>query len=263
MKLIVNAIIVIIINVTFSINAQEVIDTLLFDNYTIISKKEYFNTLQRIITDINSECDKLTGSRENQKQIIIFFFKTKKEYIEYYKKLFGENPYTGNGGRCVIKKDAVVIFGYREVGFGSITHELVHARITSDWPLIPGWLNEALAQALGAPSQSVGAVYASEKLLGKGVYYTLGDLFKHCEKEYLHHIDREKIIDLGKMKVAEGLWLIGHSFVFYLKEKEFLEEFYVAYRDEYCIDRAIKNIGFNNIFDLQKDFFDWIKNVRL
>lgn len=244
-------------------NADQSFDTLVYDNYTIISNREYFNELKQIIPDVNNECNRLTGKLENQKQIDAYFFKTKEEYVEYYKKSFGKNPVTGDGGRCIIKKNSAILFGYREIGFGSITHELVHAVIVPDWPEIPGWFNEALAQALGAPSQSIGAVAASKELIEKGEYYTLKALFNHFEKEYLHHINREIIIDLGKIKVAGGIWLIGHSFVYYLKEKGFLGEFYRTYRDEFCFDLAIKNIGFRSISEMQKDFYGWLRDTKL
>lgn len=263
MKFFVKSIIIITLNVITKIHGDQYFDTLQIDNYTIVSPKQYFYELERIIPNTNSLCNKLIGQLENKKHVVTYFFKTKKDYIEYYKKSFGENPSTGDGGRCVIKKDTVIIFGYREIGFGSITHELVHAIIVPDWPKIPGWLNEAIAQALGAPSQSVGAIRVSKDLLEKGEYYTLKELFKHKEKEYLHHIEREKIIKLDNMKVASGIWLIGHSFVYYLKERELLGKFYRSCKNENDIEVVVKNIGFENILILQKDFFKWLGDTEL
>lgn len=245
------------------VNGSHLLDTIIFDNSTIISYKKYFNELERIIPNVRGQCNNLIDNSEQPKHVVAYFLNTKKEYVDIYNKLYKENPSTGDGGRCVIKKDSVIIFGYREIGFGSITHELVHAIIVPSWPNIPGWLNEALAQAFGAPSQTIGAITASKDLLKKGEYYTLAELFKHNEKDYLQHINRRKIIELDNMRIAGGIWLIGHSFVYYLKEKGYLSDFFKTYRNKNNVFVAIQEIGYTDILILENEFFEWLRDLSL
>lgn len=161
-------------------------------NYAVISATEHLPIVQKVLSLTYKNCLKIISPDTTKiKFTVAYFENSKKDYELLYNSLYPQGP-SGHGGMCVVHKDFIRVFGYKEIGYGSIAHEFVHSIIINDWENIPGWINEGIAQTLGAPMQCVGAVKASKKLIANNKYYTLKELFEHNEVEYLHHINKSK-----------------------------------------------------------------------
>jgi predicted esterase len=88
------------------------------------------------------------GDQRDGPAIRVYYPRTQGEQASLHRSLTGTEIVGQHG--CV-SWGPTRAWGSADVGNGTLAHELVHVFVMSDWPAIPGWLNECLAVALGCP----------------------------------------------------------------------------------------------------------------
>jgi hypothetical protein len=160
------------------------------------------------------------------------------------------------------------MFGLSSVGNGSLGHELAHILMMTEWPAMPGWLNEGLAVSLGCPllgyrSEKVDVtdmhLYTALQALKQGVWTPLEQTFQARGTEYAD-LDRVKV-KLPALGVSSfvGPLATGRMLVRWLDETGKLPAFYQAFRDAkdpaQALQRTFPGVGRG---DVEKDFLKWI-----
>ena len=83
------------------------------------------------------------------KAITVYLFGSSSPYEAYCKKRWGEKCLSKYGFYRPDERRMVMNAG---LGLGTLTHELVHPIVESDFPSAPTWINEGIASLFEAPS---------------------------------------------------------------------------------------------------------------
>lgn len=153
-----------------------------------------------------------------------------------------------------------------DVGSGSLAHEAVHVFVQSDWPQVPGWLNESLAVALGCPKVGVRItdrlatddlwLHVGRQALAADRWTPVAVTFG-CEGSDYGSCDTVdlKIADGATIKV--GPLLTGRLLVRMLDETGRLDRFYQGWRDRGGAAGALDAIGLGDAAVLDRELRAW------
>lgn len=224
---------------------------------------ELAGELRRIITRVRAETRALTGRdtplrAQDPGWTRIYYAATREDYAALYWRITGHSP-ASMGGMTEFAPRPPRIFGCEEVGGGSIGHEMVHVLIMRDWPTIPGWFNEALAQALGASNQSQRASRIARVAWAADRWIPLEDVALQQDSDYSHLTRNGRLVSHGGWEGTMNRLITGHAFVWWLHETGRLSTFYRAIRDTRNVTSACQAIGLERIQDAEQLWLTWLK----
>jgi hypothetical protein len=177
------------------------------------------------------------GDLEDGPAIRVYYPQTQGGQAALYRSIMGaEIP----GLHGTVTWQPTRTWGSADVGSGSLAHELVHVFVQTDWPQIPGWLNEGLAVALGCPKVGLRAsdgfatddlwLHVGRQALAQDRWTPVAEVFACAGPDYadLDTVDLELAPGVT-LKVGPGL--TGRLLVRLLDETGRLDQFYQAWRD--------------------------------
>ena len=171
-------------------------------------------------------------SRRPAKAISVFLFPDAGGYNHYCSKHWGENCDSPYGFYLHEPRRIIMNVG---LGIGTLTHELVHPLVESDFPDAPDWINEGIASlfeqfALPRPGEIRGGKNWRHPRLVRGLrskrergQASLPALFGMSDEVF-----RGELEDLN--------YASARYFCQWLDQKDLLWPFYQAWRDGYAAD---------------------------
>ena len=114
------------------------------DVFVVIGQNEGLGLMERAVTAyFNGRFD-----RRPERAISVYLFSSSERYEAYCKEHLGEPCISVYG---FYRPDLRRIVMNAGLGLGTLTHELVHPIIDSDFPRAPTWINEGIASLYEAP----------------------------------------------------------------------------------------------------------------
>lgn len=223
---------------------------------------ELTDELLGIIANVRAEAQALTA-RDTPRPagepqwIRIYYAPTREEYAAIYERIAGRPP-PSMGGMAEFAPRPPCVFGCEEVGGGTIGHELVHVLIMRDWPTIPGWFNEALAQALGASNQSQRASGIARVSRAAGHWIPLESVVRLQDPDYSRLAADGQVVSHGGWEGTMTRLITGHAFVWWLHETGRLPAFYRAFRDTRQVTAACQAVGFSSVAAAEQNWITWL-----
>jgi ABC-2 type transport system permease protein len=153
-----------------------------------------------------------------------------------------------------------------DVGSGSLAHEAVHVFVQSDWPQVPGWLNESLAVALGCPKvgmQITDRLATADLWLHVGRRALAADRWTPVAVTFGYEGSDYGSCDTMDLEIAAGATikvgplLTGRLLVRMLDETGRLDRFYQGWRDRGGAAGALDAIGLMDAAVLDRELRAW------
>jgi hypothetical protein len=153
-----------------------------------------------------------------------------------------------------------------DVGSGSLAHEAVHVLVQSDWPQVPGWLNESLAVALGCPKvgmQITDRLATDDLWLHVGRQALAADRWTpvavtfECEGSDYGSCDTVDLEIAAGATIKVGPLLTGRLLIRMLDETGRLDRFYRGWRDQGGAAGALEAIGLGDAAVLDRELRAW------
>jgi len=222
--------------------------------------------LKQLFDSISRKCRDVRGGPVSIGPLRVYYARDEQGYTAAYTAVFGRAP-AGFLGICSAEAPPRM-FGLSSVGNGSLGHELAHILMMTEWPAMPGWLNEGLAVSLGCPllgyrSEKVTVtdlhLYTALQAVKQGVWVPLEQAFQVRGTEYadLDHV-KVKLPALGVSSFV-GPLATGRMLVRWLDETGKLPAFYQAFRDSKDPAQALQRTfaGVERA-DVEKAFLKWV-----
>lgn len=227
------------------------------------TRPELATDLRRILANTRARAQTLTGRETpplagEPAWIRIYYAGTVEEYASLYERVTGREP-ASLGGMAEFAPRPPCVFGCAEIGGGSMGHELTHVLIMRDWPTIPGWFNEALAQALGAPNQSQRASRIARVALAAGTWIHLEGVIRLQHPDYNRLTTGGRVVSHGGLEGTMTRLITGHAFVWWVHETGRLATFYQTFRDTRDVAAACRQLGFPSIQATEQAWLAWLK----
>jgi hypothetical protein len=191
--------------------------------------------------------------------IDIWLFEDEESYRRHAFELFGHRPDTPYGYYSEQHKALIVNIA---TGGGTLSHEIVHPFIRSNFPECPTWLNEGLASLYEYPSMRGGKIHGlvNWRLPGLKRAITRGRLPSFATMAALNE-DEFYEINPGA-NYAQARYLC-----YYLQELGLLVDFYHAFydnrdRDPTGIDTLMSILGIDDLHDFQESWEDWVLTLE-
>lgn len=186
----------------------------------------------------------------------IYLFLTTASYYDHTRRWFGKAPV---GAAGFATENALMVD--LATGTGTLVHELIHAYLHTDLPVIPPWIDEGLASLYEQSVEVNGEI--------RGLVNWRLPMLKKAIKE-------KQIIPLNELTALDKAGFSGNNIelhyaearylCYYLQELGVLRKFYRAYRDNYQTDphgiRALLQVlGKSNLQQVQVGWLDFIENM--
>ncbi|MHC4606267.1 MAG: hypothetical protein ACYTAF_04985 [Planctomycetota bacterium] len=223
----------------------------------IISPEIRVQQVRSAVDGVEKRFRDLSGKEpaEEGDPVRIYYFNTKENFTRYFKRRFRRDPESDLGMYLGPPHE---VFGSDDVGAGSIAHEMVHVLVMEEWKAVPGWLNEALAQALGAPNICRAIAGSAKRAIRARKWTPLAYTMRHTTTEYRHL--KSKCVELVDGTHAYiGELCTGMAFVWWLHETGDLARFYRKYRDTGELEPAVRELSAEGIEPLEREFVQWLR----
>jgi hypothetical protein len=235
-----------------------------------VTASEMPEPTQRQLTDnlavIQRRCAVLVGRGDlsHGPAIGLYYPETQAELSSLYRRVMGKDLAAMHG--C-LTFNPMRARGSADVGNGTLAHELVHAFVMSDWPRVPGWLNESLAVAIGCPKialrTSSGAaiddlwLHVGREALALNRWTPVAVTFGCAGSDY-DSLDTVDLEIAGVGTIGVGPLLTGRLLIRMLDETGRLDRFYQGWRDRGGVGGALEAIGLPNANTLDHELRGWI-----
>ena len=188
--------------------------------------------------------------------VTVLLFVDANSYTAWAKKLFND---TGLSPYGYYKREVRTLVMNIGTGPGTLIHELTHALISPDFPLVPDWFNEGLA------SLHEGCMVREDRIVGM-VNWRLPGLREAMEKGKLRPL--EELLTAGDfygdnrgVNYAEARY-----FCMYVQQNSLLEKFYKQFHDSHEGKRAavdaVEAVFGKKIGQVDKEFVAWLKTLK-
>jgi hypothetical protein len=222
--------------------------------------------LVKDLEEVEKKCVALVGpkSAASTGPIRAYYFTTWEGERATHHKLLGTDPVSAVG--CWTSPP-LRLWGSANVGTGTLAHELVHAIILSEWPNMPGWLNESLAVGVGCPRVGIQNgpnvvtdlwVLVGKKSLEKGKWAPLRETLKGKAIDYTQ-LDRTMVDLFPGCQVATGPLNTGRLLVRWLDATGKLPAFYQKCRDSKDPGTTLKSVASKDIDAVEQDLIQWVR----
>ena len=191
--------------------------------------------------------------------ITILLFAEENSYNRSTKRMFGEEGISVYGYYKPQQRTLVMNIG---TGGGTLVHELTHALIDFDFPLVPDWFNEGLASLHEACH-----ILPDESGIEGLPNWRLPGLQQAVTERRLPSL--EQMIGQKDFRGEQvGLnYAQARYFCLYMQREHLLERFYREFRDSHAADptgavTVRKVFGHMRWADLDADFQRWVMNLH-
>ena len=191
--------------------------------------------------------------------IDIWLFENEQSYRKNALELFGHRPDTPYGYYSEPHKALIINIA---TGGGTLSHEIVHPFIRSNFPECPTWFNEGLASLYEYPSVRNGRIHGLvnwrlpdlERAILRGRLPSFATLTALSEYEFYERTPGTNY--------AQSRYL-----VYYLQEHELLVAFYRAFFDNRAqdptgIDTLTEILGIDDLHEFQESWEDWVMTLE-
>ncbi len=199
--------------------------------------------------------------RRPERAITVYLFPSSEPYEAYCKKHLGESCISVYG---FYRPDLRRIVMNAGPGLGTLTHELVHPIIESDFPKAPTWINEGIASLYEAPViPRPGEIHGRKNWR----YPRLARALAH--KEQKAQVSVEHLFALSDDEFRgdqEDLnYALARYFCQWLDEKDQLWPFYRGWRDAYQTDptgaQAFSKATGTTLQEATPKFTRWLRTL--
>ncbi len=155
-------------------------------------------------------------AKRPEKLIEVWLFKNEKSFRRGAKKFFDDTPDTPFGYYSPTASALIMNIN----GLGTLSHELVHPYMETNFPNVPSWFNEGVASLFERPSERKGHIIGL-------VNWRLPNLKKELRAKTLPTLT--KLLGTTRDEFYEASWdayAQARYLIYYLQEHGKLKEFY-------------------------------------
>ncbi|MBW2366464.1 MAG: hypothetical protein JRH15_01120 [Deltaproteobacteria bacterium] len=185
----------------------------------------------------------------------IYLFRHRRSYDFYSNKWIGQSLH---GATAVMTPTKIMVDA--SSGSGSLVHELVHGYLQADFPRIPDWLEEGLAELYEQSAEIDG------RMVGL-VNFRLRRLQDAMRKGQL--ISLKRLLTREKVSDETDLWDAQVRYLcYYLQERHVLRAFYRSLRDNHDTDstgvETLKRVmGKKNLKTIEREWHAFLRGLAI